>query len=362
MTLEKQSIYQPKRNHSVDFMKSILVILMMMAHVVQFFPCGKIAGVFSTYVNLTTFSGFMFTFGFVCYTAYIEKSADIILVNKLFRKMLKTIVAFYLFGIAYTVLVSHHFSLTGIVKIIALQKIPGYSEFLLSFAFIYPLIFVWVLIKQRIKHWHLAFMFVVSLVLTLIDYSKIHIPVIGVFLGTNSFACFPIIQYSSYFLAGIYLSSTHRIIDKNVLVISVIGTFYFLGFCFTNHHLPNRFPPTACWIMGGYAFVYLYFIICNKISEHLLRFKRLIEIGRHSLVFLVISNIVIFMMSNFKTYYLSYPRLIKLLFCSIVFFLCFLFSFLWLKVSRMILHNRTKTQTDAVLIPFATNKSNQPHH
>ena len=80
MTLEKQSIYQPKRNHSVDFMKSILVILMMMAHVVQFFPCGKIAGVFSTYVNLTTFSGFMFTFGFVCYTAYIEKSADIILV------------------------------------------------------------------------------------------------------------------------------------------------------------------------------------------------------------------------------------------------------------------------------------------
>ena len=72
MTLEKQSIYQPKRNHSVDLMKSILVILMIMAHVVQFFPCGKIAGVFS--------------------------------------------------GIGYTVLVSHHFSLTGIGKIIGLQK------------------------------------------------------------------------------------------------------------------------------------------------------------------------------------------------------------------------------------------------
>lgn len=51
MELEKQSIYQPnQRNHSVDFMKSILVTLMIIAHVVQFFPCGKIAGLFSTYV------------------------------------------------------------------------------------------------------------------------------------------------------------------------------------------------------------------------------------------------------------------------------------------------------------------------
>ena len=77
MKLEMQSMHQPdQRNHSVDFMKGILVILMIAAHVVQFFPCGKIADLFSAYVNLTTFSGFMFTFGFVCYTTYIEKSEE----------------------------------------------------------------------------------------------------------------------------------------------------------------------------------------------------------------------------------------------------------------------------------------------
>lgn len=307
MELEKESIYQlNQRNHAVDFMKSILVLLMIMAHVVQFFPCGKIADLFSSYVNLTTFSGFMFTFGFVCYTAYFEKSADIKLGKKLCRKMLKTIGAFYISGIAFTVLVLHQYSFTGIVNIIAFQEIPSYSEFLLSFAFIYPLIFVWALIKHRIKQSHLAILFVVSLVFTLIDYSMIHIPVLGVFVGTNTFDCFPIVQYLSYFLAGIYLASTHRIIDKKVQIISIMGTFCFVGFCLINNHLPDRFPPNACWIMGGYDFVYLYFIFSNKISEQFLCFKRFFEIGRQSLVFLVISNIVIFSMSNFKVYYLSF--------------------------------------------------------
>lgn len=286
MKSEKQILCQRKpRNDSVDFMKSIFVIFMITAHVVQFFSYEKVDDLFSIYVNLTTFSGFMFTFGYVCYTAYLKKSADIKLAKKLFGKMLKTIGAFYISGTAYTVLVLHKFGFTDIVKILSFQIIPKYSEFLLSFAFIYPLIFVWVLNKQRIKQWHLAVLFVLSLALTLIDYSKIHIPILGVFVGTTTFTCFPIVQYLSYFLAGIYLSSTHKIIDKKILIISIMGTASFIGFCILKHQPPDRFPPTACWIVGGYAFVYLYFIISNKISAHFLRLNSFFEIGRHSLVF-----------------------------------------------------------------------------
>ncbi len=65
------------RDTSIDTMKSILIIFMILAHIIQFFPVWwwKTEHI-SNYVNLTTFSGFMFTFGYVCYKAYIGKEMD----------------------------------------------------------------------------------------------------------------------------------------------------------------------------------------------------------------------------------------------------------------------------------------------
>lgn len=343
MELSGKEYKSKQRNYSIDFMKSILVIVMILAHVVQFFRCGIIGSIISNYANLTTFSGFVFVFGFVSYISYIENGgADITLGKKLIIKMIKTIGMFYISGIAYTVLVSHQFSFSSIIDIIIFKVIPNYSEFLLSFAFLYPLVFLFALAKQKVKQVHLILIFTLSLFLTLIDYDTIKIPILGVFVGTNTFACFPIVQYISYFLAGIYMATHHKVIDKYIIIISIMGFCYFAFFCLNNHNLPSRFPPTACWIVGGYIFVYLYYIISNKISKYFIRLKFLFEIGQNTLVFLVISNIVIFSMSNFKNYYCEFLGLFKWLFCIGVFCLCFLFSFLWLTLKRLIATKKLK--------------------
>ena len=62
-----------KRDNSLDLFKGILTILMIFTHVMGIFRYNVYIDIICFYVNLTTFSGFMFSFGYVSYKAYISK-------------------------------------------------------------------------------------------------------------------------------------------------------------------------------------------------------------------------------------------------------------------------------------------------
>ena len=57
-----------ERNQEIDIMKGLLTLAMILCHCLQFF--GKedagIEKILVNVINLTTFSGFLFCFGFVC--------------------------------------------------------------------------------------------------------------------------------------------------------------------------------------------------------------------------------------------------------------------------------------------------------
>lgn len=59
------------RNKAIDIMKGILTIMMISCHLL--YQTVQNPGLFNEYVNLTTFSGFLFCFGFVAYVAYFQK-------------------------------------------------------------------------------------------------------------------------------------------------------------------------------------------------------------------------------------------------------------------------------------------------
>ena len=42
--------------------------------------------------------------------------------------------------------------------------------------------------------------------------------ILGAIMGTNAFACFPIIQYMSYFIVGLYLVSNNKVVDKYIVM------------------------------------------------------------------------------------------------------------------------------------------------
>ena len=64
-----------ERNQEIDIMKGLLTLAMILCHCLQFF--GKedagIEKILVNVINLTTFSGFLFCFGFVCCLAYFRE-------------------------------------------------------------------------------------------------------------------------------------------------------------------------------------------------------------------------------------------------------------------------------------------------
>ena len=280
---------------SLDLFKGVLVCGMVAAHVVQFFPSGgNVSEAFSTYINLITFSGFMFVFGCTCSIAYLFKRISYpLLAKKLLKGFVRTIIAFYISGIAYTVLVAGRWAVVDIVEVLTLQNIPGYSEFLLSFAFIFPLLFAMKPFAERLNGMVCAIVVVASLLSCNLQFDTKFLPMLGVLIGGNAFFCFPVISYLSYFVAGAYLSKKKVSFNWAVLLVAAAGSLLFAVHAWQTGAMPTRFPPSALWVAGGYLFIYLYWLICRNVKRS--NIVRMIErIGSKSLQYLVVSNVVIF--------------------------------------------------------------------
>lgn len=141
------------RDITLDLMKSLLVIGMITAHVLQLCYVGgsKLVAAFSLFINMVTFSSFMFCFGCAAWLAYFRKYPNKMQVKgKLFRNFIRLLICFYISGYGFLLLVDSDFTLYEAVKVLLLWRIPGYSEFLLSFAFLNLVIYVLYPIIQKL--------------------------------------------------------------------------------------------------------------------------------------------------------------------------------------------------------------------
>lgn len=322
-----------ERDLALDAFKGFLVILMIFAHIFQFFPLNGITAAYSQYVNLTSFSGFMFAFGYVSYIAYISRDLEnIIFVNKMIKNFIRIICAYYISGFGFTFILQGNFQLKEALKILFFAKIPGYSEFLLSFAFLHFIIFVfkrkWFCLNVK---QYIGIVFI-SLLMCFFPYDKINISLIGVFFGTTTFCCFPIIQYLSYYLTGMFLAKNNIVFNKIIFAISILGTFILGVYRLYFGILPRRFPPSLVWIIGGYGFIYCYYL-CFK-QDCFNNFKLWLgKIGQHTLSYLVISNITIFTLVKLLQYFETDIHKVWLLFCVTIFGLCIVLS--WSSIFMM---------------------------
>lgn len=285
------------RNRAIDFMKGIITLFMILAHIIQFFPAGRALDVFSGYVNLTTFSGFLFAFGFSSDLAYISSprtSSE--LRRRLFYHFLKATAAYYVSAISFSALIGNDLSFHSLLQILVFRRIPGYSEFLLSFALIYPVL---CFMRRFFAHMDVrsyCLFVIVSILATFLPYYEISEPVIGALIGCTSFFCFPLLQYSSYYFTGVYCSQKKVVFSKPIFLASLTGALALLHFFSNNGCMPGRFPPTAVWIVGGYLAVYCYYLascwITARLDHPITRFVQ--RIGQDTLLYLLFSNCLIF--------------------------------------------------------------------
>ncbi|MDE6601441.1 MAG: hypothetical protein K2K90_04625, partial [Lachnospiraceae bacterium] len=281
------------RATALDMMKGWLTIFMVLSHLTYVVPF-RWSHKFNIYVNLTSFSGFMFCFGYACWKAYIEKEREDV-AKRLGKGAFKSLLAFYICGLGSYI----RGTLQDWESVLFLQRLPGMTEFLFSFCLMYLMILIFRKQLKRLTWGNGAVISVISLAVTAaFPFDIVSDPIIGSIFGTASYYSFPLIAYLGYFIVGCLLAKYQIVFVKWLFLITCILTAAFFNFCRANGILPGRFPPTVWWICGGSLFIYFYFLIFKLVSQEGIDIKPLIFIGKHTLVFLVVSNMLLFILWN----------------------------------------------------------------
>ena len=242
-----------ERNQEIDIMKGLLTLAMILCHCLQFF--GKedagIEKILVNVINLTTFSGFLFCFGFVCCLAYFQGDTKRGIAHML-RNMIRLLLAFYISGIAYMAFKEQKiFRKDFLWEILTLRRYPGWSEFLASFAAVLLAGAVLLPVLRKTNGWVVMAAALISLLACFIPYGKITNPWLALFLGSESYTTFPVLQYSVYFVAGIWAAKRKKWPDWKLFFGAVVLSAPCVWYYWKYDGLPGRFPPSALFIGGG---------------------------------------------------------------------------------------------------------------
>lgn len=319
-----------ERARFLDMFKVMLVVGMVLCHVIQLTgPRGKgLPFGIAQFINLITFSGFLFCFGFAVGIAYFGKTKRQVRRNFAINCS-KALAAFYISGIAYeTLLSSSSFNLKVLLQILVFYHLPGYSEFLASF-FALDLL-TWVFFNQlkalsQSKPAIVVFV-LISLAATFLPYQLVQPNQLGILIGSTHVITFPVLQYFGYYIMGIYFQQHKVVLNKIFLPIAILCSALFVGYVIWVKDVPGRFPPSIFWIVGAAGFLYGYYLLARKISSVIKKDNPLYFIGENTLFFLVLSNLIIFAIRAASPIRFNLPAsflmdAVILLFCYMVIYL-----------------------------------------
>lgn len=313
------------RNKSMDCFKGILTILMIYGHCLQFFINFELSRPFyfiSEYINVTTFSGFMFAFGFVAYHAYLMKPFA-----KASRSILKnagkTLVSFYISSFAFRIFVDGiPYNPQAVLDTLLFKNIAGWSEFLASFSAIMIVLLIFFPLFKKVNGIFVAVTFGFSLLMCLIPYKNTP-GIVSIFIGDKNGASFPVFQYLIYFVIGIYFAKECPAFKPLHLGIAAAASMVFF-ICLIRGEYPSRFPPGIPWILGAMLFLYGYYLLSRIVVDG--RFAGwLSRIGGNSLFYLLVSNLLIFAMKSSGFYRIG-PVYATVIFAVILFTIHYLIN------------------------------------
>ncbi len=288
----------------LNYFKAFLVMGMITGHAVMLLSNSKnpIALYYKTYINLITFSGFFFAYGFTAENTIIS---PVLKLRKHFLAIIKLLIAFYISGIAYRMIIKPGIlGLDNLLKILILKDIPGYSEFLIAFALIQLCFVTLSLIPQKIKTNNYLFiaLMIISLLSSLMIKKGSPLSYTGLLIGSNQFGAFPVLQYSIWFFTGLLFRRGKIVLNPLLYIIAILFSSFFIVYYIRFNHFPNRFPPSFVWITGSAFPLFLWLkvsltaeTIHSKWVNPILHF--LDSYGKNTLFSLLISNILLFILS-----------------------------------------------------------------
>lgn len=282
------------RAADLDLFKTLLVWGMISAHCIQLlaFRPKPGAAMFSDFINLITFSGFLFAFGL---GVGMSGSAGKSWLDRL-RPVLLLLLATYVSEVAFEVLVDRKpLGPELLWNIVTLSRLCGWSEFLASFAVLYLIIaLARPLLVFIATHWPLLIAAVAACFASTLIISNRGVPGLATLIGTTEFASFPLLPYLPWFLVGIAFGRQRALPRMLEWALATVATAIF-AFVFwrAGGELPGRFPPTILWIIGPALPLLVYVVVTRGIARWPIP-SFLLGPGRHVLAALLVSNLIIF--------------------------------------------------------------------
>ena len=281
------------RAADLDIFKTMLVWGMITAHCIQLlaFRPKPPSDTISVFINLITFSGFMFAFG---YGVGLSKRV------KGWRErlwpVLLLLVATWTSELAFELLVDKKPLTADLwVPLFTLSRLYGWSEFLASFTVLYLLIAIARPLLVAIgSNWLLLVLAVAACFASTFVVIGQDVPLLATLVGTRNFASFPILPYLPWFLVGIAFARHPKLPPWIAWGLAAIGTAAFGYFVWRyGGELPERFPPSILWVVGAALPLLVYLVAARGLAQLPLP-TLLLQPGRHVLAALLASNLAIF--------------------------------------------------------------------
>lgn len=286
------------RSSDLDFLKTLLVVAMVGAHVIQlitFAPRAE-ARVFAEYANLVSFSGFLFAFGIGLGLPKPERGAP-----SLWRRLRPAallLLAVYASSFAFALL-GDRVKLTPdvVLDVLTMRRLFGWSEFLATFFVLSVLMLVArpLLVAIGRNPWLLVGVSAACLATTYLKTGLI-VPLLPTLVSHTGFANFPLLPYLPWFLVGIWYGSYQVRWYQFMVALGVTGWLYWVTL--RTGEFPQRFPPSILWIVGPAAILLAYLAVSRWLAANVTIPAVLLVPGRHVLSFLVLSNIAFFATRN----------------------------------------------------------------
>ncbi len=305
------------RKVSIEYLKAVLVSIMVVTHSYSFVGTiipgnrsSQVCYLISVLGTLIVFSGFIFCFGYASYHAYLSKSFAQVRQN-LITTARNQLGSYYLSALLAVVLLPIPGRTNGVVllsdvrDVLLFQYIAPYSEFMLAY-FLLTLLMILLFRPLAALAQSAGAMLVVgvlSLIATVLIPYELYIDnPLGLLVGSRNYAAFPLVQYSIFFVAGVYFARFNIVWKWPVAVLAAAGTLFFVGLYAYTGHLPIRFPPSIAWICGSWGILYGLYLLLNWLTDRGFSSPLLLMMGSNTLLFLLLSNMILFALGNrFKT-------------------------------------------------------------
>ena len=220
----------------------------------------------------------------------------------------KSLVAYYLSGFSAYLLLSNRLvgkpyplSFDEGLQLVTFAKVAWYSEFLLTFFLITLLVLVFFQGFKRLTNSPVAMLLIsVACLLTaiLLPSDLVVARPLSLLVGTKGHFIFPVIQYLPVFLAGLYFAKYKLVMNKVALILAAVGTSVFMTYYLIHRTFPAEFSPSIYWLVGSYGILYGYFLVAKWLERRTKPINWLLSIGSNTLFYLVVSNFILFTLSN----------------------------------------------------------------